>query len=45
MMEKWEDKRDFSFPNLRLVKIWDGKVKECKTFLFGWEEKWKDEKK
>ena len=42
-MEKWEDRKKFSFPSC--VCGWrDGNVEGWKTPLFGWEEKWEDEK-
>ena len=36
-MEKWEDGKYLVFPLVCLVGGW-------KTLLFGWREKWKDEK-
>ena len=39
-IEKWEDRRYFSFPYLCLVGWWESGG--MKFFLFGWAEKWKD---
>ena len=33
-MEKWNDKRDFSFPSYYLIDQEDEKVDEWKTYLF-----------
>ena len=41
-MEKWEDEKYLVFP--RVFGWRDGKVGGWKTLLFGWREKWKDEK-
>ena len=44
-MENWDDRKVLVFPYVCLVggmKKWGGGV--WKTLLFGWREKWEDEK-
>ena len=41
-MEKWEDRKYLVFS--RVFGWRSGKVGGWKTLLFGWREKWKDEK-